>query len=78
MGDKYDYVLEVCLDEVWYDLPFAVWGRYSRGEVPWFDSGVKSTLTYSLDIYGSLPAGTYRLVTGSEEDRENLVEFVLP
>ena len=78
MGDKYDYVLEVCLDEVWYELPFAVWGRYSRGEVPWFDSGVKSTLTYSLDIYGSLPAGTYRLVTGSEEDRENLVEFVLP
>lgn len=78
MGDKYDYVLEVCLDEVWYDLPFAVWGRYSRGEVPWFDSGVKSTLTYSLNIYDSLPAGTYRLVTGSGEDRENLVEFVLP
>lgn len=78
MGDKYDYVVEVCLDEVWYDLPFAVWGRYSRGDVPWFDPGVKSTLTYSLDIYGSLPAGTYRLVTGSGEDRENLVEFVLP
>lgn len=78
MGDKYDYVVEVCLDEVWYELPFAVWGRYSRGDVPWFDPGVKSTLTYSLDIYGSLPAGTYRLVTGSGEDRENLVEFVLP
>jgi len=77
IGDKYDYVVEVCLDEVWYELPFAVWGRYSKGEVPWFEPGVKSTLTYSLDIYDSLPAGTYRLVTGSGEDRENLVEFVL-
>lgn len=77
MGDKYDYVIEVCLDEVWYDLPFAVWGRYSKGDVPWFEPGVKGTLSYSLDIYGSLPEGIYRLVTGSDERRESLVEFVL-
>ena len=77
MGDKYDYVIEVCLDEVWYDLPFAVWGRFERGDVPWFEPGVKGTLSYSLDIYGSLPEGIYRLVTGSDERRESLVEFVL-
>lgn len=77
MGNKYDYVLEVCLDEVWYELPLAVWGRFEKGDVPWFEPGVKSTLSYSLSIYDSLPDGTYRLITGSGENRENLVEFVL-
>ncbi len=78
MGDKYDYALEVCLDEVWYELPLAVWSRHERGDVPAIYPGKERTLTYSLSVYGSLPAGTYRLVTGSGEDRENLVEFVLP
>ena len=77
-GDKYTYVLEVCLDEVWYELPFAVWGRHEKGDVPLIKPGVKTTLSYSLSIYDSLPEGTYRLVTGSGENRESLVEFVLP
>lgn len=75
--EQYAYVLEVCLDEVWYEIPPAVWSRYVRDDILVLPAGVKSTKRYSLSIYDSLPDGKYRLVTGSGESRENLVEFVL-
>ncbi len=77
MGEKDDYVLEVCLDEVWYEIPVAVWVRYERGDVLSILPGQKTKMRYSLSIYDSLPDGTYRLITGSGENRENLVGFVL-
>jgi len=77
MGKKYEYVLEVSLDGAWYEIPLAVWSRYSRGDVPVIPPGVKRTMRYSLAIYNSLPDGKYRLVTGTGEYRESLVEFVL-
>ena len=75
--EQYAYVLEVCLDEVWYEIPLAVWGRFERQDILVLPAGVKSTKRYSLSIYDSLPDGTYRLVTGSGESRESLAEFVL-
>jgi len=75
--EQYAYVLEVCLDEVWYEIPLAVWGRFERQDILVLPAGVKSTKRYSMSIYDSLPDGTYRLVAGSGENRESLVEFVL-
>lgn len=77
MVEQYEYVLEVYLDEVWYEIPLAVWSRYERDDILMIPAGVKSTKRYSLSIYDSLPDGKYRLVTGSGENRESLVEFVL-
>lgn len=77
MGDKYDYVLEVSLDGIWYEIPLSVWQRYEKGDIPAVYPGEKRTIQYSLAIYDSLPEGTYRLVTGSGERRECLAEFVL-
>ena len=77
MSEKYDYVLEVCLDGGWYEIPLAVWSRSSRGDVLLILAGEETTVRYSLRIYDSLPDGIYRLVTGSGENRENLAEFVL-
>lgn len=76
-GEKYEYVLEVCLDGGWYEIPLAVWSRSSRGDVKTILPGQKTTMRYSLAIYDSLPDGIYRLVTGSGEKRECLVEFEL-
>lgn len=78
LGNKYTFAIEVYLDDTWYDIPRDEWEIYHRGDVPGVGPGEEGQITYSLSKYKELPAGTYRLVTGSGEDRENLVEFVLP
>ena len=77
MVEKYEYVLEVCPDEGWYEIPLSVWSRFSREDGLSILPGQEATMRYSLRIYDSLPDGAYRLVTGSGEKRESLVEFVL-
>ncbi|MBR6537064.1 MAG: hypothetical protein IKT67_07660 [Lachnospiraceae bacterium] len=78
LGNKYTFAIEVYLDDTWYDIPRDEWEIYHRGDVPGVGPGEEGEISYSLRMYKDLPAGTYRLVTGSGEDRENLVEFVLP
>lgn len=77
-GDKYNYVIEVYLDESWYDIPRDEWERFHKGDVPGVAPGQKSEIEYSFSMYKNLPAGTYRLVTGQGEERRSLVEFQIP
>ena len=55
--------LEVQLDGVWYGIPTTPenWGFPSIGLI--VPSGKTREHTYTLSMYGELPAGTYRLVT---------------
>ena len=78
LGNKYTYAIEVYLDDTWYDIPRDEWERFHKGDMPGVGPGEEDEITYSLSMYRNLPAGTYRLVTGSGENRESLVEFVLP
>ena len=61
-GYGYDYGLRVLLDEAWYYVP-------AEREMAFIEilcmlpDGVSTSETYSLEPYGFLPAGEYRLVT---------------
>lgn len=54
--------LEVLLEDLWYDVPPASgnWAFTSIGLL--IQDGETQEKTYQLDMYGDLPAGTYRLV----------------
>ena len=54
--------VDVLLNGVWYNIPTtpANWGFSLIGLI--LEAGQTETRTYSLDMYGDLPPGTYRLV----------------
>ena len=56
------YSLHVSLNSVWYDIPPTPggWAFISIGLT--IGGGQTQNKTYHLDMYGELPAGTYRLV----------------
>lgn len=76
--EKYNYRIEVLVDDTWYEIPMNVWQRFFRGDCLELYPENDMELSYSLSIYDPLPRGTYRLVTGSGEERVNLVEFSWP
>ncbi|MBQ9768519.1 MAG: hypothetical protein IJW37_10495 [Lachnospiraceae bacterium] len=76
--ERYAYRLEVSLDGVWYEIPMKVWERAFKGDVLTLNPGVDTELSYSLSIYDTLPDGTYRLVTGSGDERVCLAAFSWP
>ena len=57
-----DFALQVKLDDVWYDMP-PVPGNWGVPAILYcLMAGATTTLAYSLSMYGTLPAGDYRLV----------------
>jgi len=66
-NDKYwfygtPFRVDVLLDGIWYSIPTTTenWGFADIGLI--LDAGRTETKTYSLQMYGELPSGTYRLV----------------
>lgn len=55
------YAAEVCLDGEWYSVPFITgnWGFLDIGLL--LMPGLSDTLTYSLEMYGDIPPGQYRI-----------------
>jgi hypothetical protein len=57
-----EYVLQVLLDGIWYEIP-ALPGHWVFNSIGLIvQSGEVQEKTYNLEMYGELPAGTYRLV----------------
>lgn len=58
-----DFSLQVLLDGVWYNVP-EMPGNWAFNTLGYsLPAGETTERTYRLDLYGSLPAGTYRLET---------------
>lgn len=59
-GESYN--IDVLLDGVWYDVPTLPDQELTIPAISWvLDAGKTQTMTYSLYVFGELPAGTYRL-----------------
>ncbi len=56
------YNIDVLLDGVWYDVPTLPDQELTIPSIAWvLDAGGTHQMTYSLSVFGDLPAGTYRL-----------------
>lgn len=59
-GESYN--IDVMLDGVWYDVPILPGETLLIPAISWIlDVGKTQQKTYSLHVFGELPAGTYRL-----------------
>lgn len=73
-----EYVLEVKLDDSWYELPpERVW-RTDIGQWHEINPGRQGTECFDLSVYGDLPKGKYRYVAEVENERVSIVEFEIP
>jgi len=58
-----DYSLQVNLDGKWYDIPTASGVNWAFHSIAYLlPAGGETTQTYSLAMYGTLPAGSYRII----------------
>lgn len=72
-----EYVLEIKLDGIWYELPPDRAWRTDSGQWHEINPGGQGTEELDLSIYRDLPDGCYRYVADVKDERISIVEFVL-